>query len=100
MRGVSRTALALAAIAAAVASAAWSSNESPVAHATVSTAHGGVELWRDPLDGELALRVIGGDQWTIVRGQTLIDVDEGNLEEVAVHATAGGIWRAIRIQYR
>jgi hypothetical protein len=98
-RGSRLLAIGLAA-AALLVSFAWRSQAAQVQHATVGLGPDRVvELWRDPADGEVALRFRGGDDWTILRRRTLYGVIGGQVSNVTVYPAAVDAWRPIHIRY-
>jgi hypothetical protein len=86
--------------AALVTTVAWRAQAPQVQHATVPVKGAVIEVWRDPTDGELALRVQGADSWTILRRRTLYYLVEGQVSNVTVYLTPAQAWKPIHIQYR
>jgi hypothetical protein len=79
--------------------AGWRSQAPQVQHAIVPVGDAVVELWRDPVDGELALQFQGSGDRTILRRRTLYHLIEGHLSNVTVYLTAADAWKPIRVRY-
>jgi len=85
--------------AALVTAVAWRAQAPQVQHATVPLGQLVVELWRNPVDGEVAFQFQGSHDWTILRRRTLYDLIEGRLSNVTVYLTAADAWKKIQHWY-
>jgi hypothetical protein len=100
MRAVSRVlALAVALGAAAFLVDGSEAQSAKVEHAAIPHGQYVVEVWRDPVDGELTFRTGGSHDRAILRRLTLYHLIEGRLSSVVVFSAAAHAWRPIRLQY-
>jgi hypothetical protein len=84
--------------AATLVSAGWRTQTSDVEHALLPRQLP-LELWRDPADGEVALRWQGSSDWTLLRGRTRFDLIEGHLNRLVVYVTGATAWKPIHEEY-
>jgi hypothetical protein len=96
----------VAAAAAILVIAGWSSAAPQVRHGSVRLAHRGpggivlvVDIWRDASNGELAFRLRGDTDVSLLRGRTLFDVIEGQLSDATLYTDRRRAWSVIRARF-
>jgi hypothetical protein len=58
-----------------------------------------VDIWRDASNGELAFRLRGGTDVTIVRERTIFDVVESKLSDATVYSSRRHAWSVISARF-
>lgn len=90
----------------AFVAAGWGASSPSVRHASVRLEHPGpgglplvVDVWRDAADGELAFRLRGGGDVSLLRGRTIFDVVDGRLGDVTVYSRLRRAWNIIDARF-
>jgi hypothetical protein len=96
---------AVAIAAAVLVGAGWRTASATVRHASVRLGHTPaglpivVDVWRDASNSELAFRIRGDSDRSLLRGRTLFDVIEGQLADTTVYRHAAEAWIIVHARF-